>query len=153
MTGLRVAALAVLASGALATSAQAHHFLPPSTNFIAGGLVTLSNSSVPVTFTCKAEVKGKTLANFKARIIFFGLSGPSACTTTTVGGLPWLGVGTALHTGTISGMGFAGVPLGPCGPFTLGLTTTNAGHWTYSGTAGTCSVSGTLTTTPPIHIN
>ncbi|WP_394827377.1 hypothetical protein [Pendulispora albinea] len=130
----------------------AFRLTPVSTNFTATGSTTLKQGSM--TLPCTAHFSGATDAAGGGAVTGANFSGGSICSSLGARGFPWTITADSLTQVTIRNVTVASLA-GTCGPSTVTATYDSAaGTLTFNDAqlSGGCSVSGTLTTSPPITI-
>lgn len=150
MTRLMPLGLAAAACAA-AVSAQAVSLSPAPTSFSATGVLNLASRQTGT--KCEVSLKGRVNKKGIGKIESLTFAGNSQCAGTTATGLPWKVLASGASLGKIVGFGFAGSFFGDCGSGTIPFTDDASGDWTLGGTLPSgCTVSGTVSTTPPIVI-
>lgn len=153
MKTLATLALAALATASFAAPAAAFAFHPPNHVFVGTGLATITRNGATV--ECKMTIKGKTLAHPTHAATINGVAfspGAAACANIAATGLSWPTFATGTNAATIHNVGL--IFGGACGPpSTVPVAVAPSGAtWTItSAPVGACTLSVTLTMTPPIR--
>jgi len=153
MNTLSTAAIAALVSAGLAAPALASSFTPKNTNFSAVGPVTITT---PLgTMQCTVTFEAVTTGTGEVEFINASLNGSADnCFTNSFASTPYYVAGKSTRLGKILGVSGFGNLFSPCGPGALPFTVSDTGVWTLKTTtlAGSCTISGSLTTGPAIRI-
>ncbi len=133
-----------LSASAFATS------ITPTGPFSATGSTTLTQG--PISLSCTANFTGTVNANGTATVTAASFSGATSCGVIKATGFPWTISATSVSSVNVAGITVS-TPFGNCGPSTIGASwsnTTSELSFNNAGLSGSCTVSGTLTTTPPL---
>jgi hypothetical protein len=121
------------------------------------GATTLIKSSIPL--GCTTNMVGNITSTGAITITSAKFSGQALCSAITAAGLPWTGQVNTTKSLSLNGVA-VDTPLGHCGPSAIkaGITENAAQRETTIGFAnqvlsGSCSVTGTLATTPVLTVH
>jgi hypothetical protein len=134
------------------SAASAYSFSPSNANFRLNGKVSITTGGQAGQGKCESRWVGKLRDLGEHQIVSFSLGGShSACR---------LGFQIIRFKLTVTGPDTASMAnviweypnFTGCGPSTLPVTINSSGIWSFSGPIGPCTISGALTSTPPVTI-
>lgn len=150
-TAIAVTAAAVMSFAVAATTpAAAYHLIPESTSFTGTGNTSATKNGV--TLACKAKFQGHVDANGVGFVDSGSFTGQLGCDTVGLGGLPWKAPAKSATKATITKVSFTS-PIGNCGPGNVPVKLVNGViKFTDVPLAGSCTISGKITTSPTLSI-
>jgi hypothetical protein len=150
-SGIAIIAAALMSIGIVDTAAASSYELRPlNTSFTGTGTTSATESGV--TLNCNAMFAGNVDGQGIGHITSGSFTGELGCTSVGLQGLPWTASAVAKTKATIFKVEFTS-PIGNCGPGNL-RTTLKGGVITFTNAPlkGSCTVSGSITTSPAVKI-
>jgi hypothetical protein len=145
--------MAALVAAGVAAPALASSYTPKNTNFSAVGPVTITTPQG--TMACTVTFEAVNTGGGEVEFINASLNGSDTnCFENSFVGNPWYVTTKGTDRGKILGVSGFGPVFSPCGPGALPFKVSKTGVWTLETTtlAGSCTISGSLTTSPVIKI-
>lgn len=149
-TVLAIAAASAVSLAVGIAPASAYKLSPPNTSFTGTGKTSATKNGI--TLACKAKFDGNVDANGIGHITGGSFTGELGCTSVGLGGLPWTTKAKSATKAVISNVSFTS-PIGNCGPGNVAIKVVD-GQISFKNVAldGGCTISGKITTTPPVSI-
>jgi hypothetical protein len=130
--------------------AATYHLSPENTSFTGSG--TTSATKDGITLKCTAKFTGNVDGTGVGHITGGTFSGALGCSAVTLSNLPWTSPAVGKATVDIQNATFDS-PIGDCGPGTVPVTLKKGViSFTNVQLAGSCTISGKITTTPTVSI-
>jgi hypothetical protein len=145
----KITAITAVGLVSLAGVAHAFEFSPEGKTFVATGPTSATLNGI--TLACTGTIHGKTTKTGIGKVTSGSFTGAAGCSATGLSGLPWTMKATGASTATVFGVTFTS-PIGNCGPANLNVNLSGGVVSFTNQPIGSCTGSGTLTTTPTLSI-